>query len=161
MLFPKPPGVRWEGGSLPPAARAVQGPGKWLKYGEMRYSEPGKQAGDLRGFEYPRSQFFPICSVISFHHSPDEVLGPKDLTFSSQHSFGARTARSSLQETGRKLNTTRIDVLWDPGRPGRAVAVIVMCWAPRAAGLRASPSRRRFLGREIDQLTVSKRTKIS
>lgn len=59
------------------------------------------------------------------------MLGPEELTFSSTHIFGRRTARSSVQETKRKLNKISTDVLLAPRSPGNTVAVTPICASDR------------------------------
>lgn len=97
----------------------------------MNYSEPGKQASDLRGFQQRRNQFYSSCNIISPRYGLYKVLDPEELTFSSEHIFGDRTVRSSLQETESKLNKISTDVLLDPRRLGNAVAITPICTADR------------------------------
>lgn len=97
----------------------------------MVYSEPGKQASDLRGFQQQRNQFCSVCSIIFPYCGLYRVLGPEELTFSSEHIFGDRTARSSMQETKRKLNKISTDVLLAPKRLGNTVAITPICASDR------------------------------
>lgn len=59
------------------------------------------------------------------------MLGPEELTFSSKHIFGDRTARSAMQETKRKLNKISTDVLLAPRRLGNTVAITPICASDR------------------------------
>lgn len=80
-----------------------------MGYGERKGWEPCKQCSQ-EAQEQSR-QFFPICAGTASHCRRAQVLGPEELTFSSEHLFAGRRVRSSLQETESKLNQISTDVL--------------------------------------------------
>lgn len=89
-------------------------------YGERKGWEPCKHCnpGAEQSIAGQGRRFLPTCAGTASCCRRARVLGPEELTFSSEHLCGGRRVRSSLQEMEHKLNQMSTDVLLGPRRVG-------------------------------------------